>query len=61
MINLLGCNKDDFYNLMLSMNYKKTKETDTYFYIGENKKKSKFISVSKNENPFKKLLELNLK
>ena len=60
MINLLGCNKDDFYNLMLSMNYKKTKETDTYFYIGENKKKSKFISVSKNENPFKKLLELNL-
>tara|TARA_B100000900_G_C20418595_1_gene649959 strand:- start:325 stop:900 length:576 start_codon:yes stop_codon:yes gene_type:complete len=61
MINLLGCNKDDFYNLMLSMNYKKTKETDTYFYIGENKKKSKFISVSKNENPFKKLLELNFK
>ena len=60
MINLLGCNKDDFYNLMLSMNYKKTKETDTYFYIGEKKKKSKFISVSKNENPFKKLLELNL-
>ncbi len=61
MINLLGCNKDDFYNLMLSMNYKKTKKTDTYFYIGENKKKSKFISASKNENPFKKLLELNLK
>ena len=60
MINLLGCNKDDFYNLMLSMNYKKTKETDTYFYIGEKRKKSKFISVSKNENPFKKLLELNL-
>ena len=61
MINLLGCNKDDFYNLMLSMNYKKTKKTDTYFYIGENKKKSKFISINKNENPFKKLLELNLK
>ena len=39
MMNLLGCNKDDFYNLMLSMNYKKTKETDTYIYLGESKKK----------------------
>ncbi len=61
MINLLGCNKDDFYSLMLGMNYKKSKEADTYFYIGENKKKNKLINVNKNANPFKKLLELNLK
>ena len=61
MINLLGCNKEDFYSLMLSMNYKKSKEADTYFYIGENKKKNKLINVNKNANPFKKLLELNLK
>ena len=61
MMNLLGCNKEDFYNLMLSMNYKKSKEADTYFYTGEIKKKGKFISVKKNENPFKKLLSLNIK
>ena len=61
MMNLLGCNKEDFYNLMLSMNYKKSKEADTYFYPGEIKKRSKFINLNKNENPFKKLLSLNLK
>ena len=61
MMNLLGCNKEDFYNLMLSMNYKKSKEADTYFYPGEIKKRGKFINLNKNENPFKKLLSLNLK
>ncbi len=61
MVNLLGCNKNDFYSLMLCMNYKKSKEEDTYFYTGENKKKNKFTNINKGENPFKKLLELNLK
>ena len=61
MMNLLGCNKEDFYSLMLSMNYKKSKEIDTYFYPGEIKKKNKFININKSENPFKKLLTLNLK
>ena len=61
MINLLGCNKEGFYSLMLSMNYKKSKETDTYFYPGEIKRKNKFTNITKNENPFKKLLALNLK
>ena len=61
MINLIGCNKEGFYSLMLSMNYKKGKETDTYFYTGESKRKTKFINIKKNENPFKKLLSLNLK
>ena len=61
MINLIGCNKESFYNLMLSMNYKKSKEPDTYYYTGENKRKTKFINLRKNENPFKKLLSLNLK
>ena len=60
MMNLIGCNKEGFYSLMLSMNYKKSKEVDTYFYTGENKRK-KFINLSKGENPFKKLLALNLK
>ena len=61
MINLIGCNKESFYNLILSMNYKKSKEPDTYYYTGENKRKTKFINLRKNENPFKKLLALNLK
>ena len=61
MMNLVGCNKEDFYSLMLSMNYKKSKEIDTYFYVGENKKKNKFFNINKKENPFNKLLTLNLK
>ena len=60
MMNLIGCNKESFYSLMLSMNYKKSSEVDTYFYTGESKRKSKFI-IKKDENPFKKLLNLNLK
>ena len=61
MMNLIGCNKESFYNLMLSMNYKKGNEVDTYFYVGKSKKKNKFISVKKDENPFKKLLNINFK
>ena len=60
MMNLLGCSKEDFYSLMLSMNYKKSREIDTYFYAGENKK-NKFTDFKRSENPFKKLLTLNLK
>ena len=58
MMNLIGCNKESFYSLMLSMNYKKSKEADTYFYVGESKKKNKFINIKKDENPFKKLLNI---
>ena len=61
MMNLLGCNKEDFYNLMLNMNYKKSKEVDTYIYTGVSKKKIKFGNINNKENPFKKLLSLNLK
>ena len=61
MMNLIGCNKEGFYSLMLSMNYKKSKEIDTYFYTGENKRKDKLVNIKKSENPFKKLLSLNLK
>ncbi len=40
---------------------KKGKEEDTYYYIGEIKRKNKFVNVNKNENPFKQLLTLDLK
>ena len=61
MMNLLGCTKENFYKLMTYMNYKKDKiEEDTYIFRGEKKKTEKFIKFDKKENPFKKLLSLNL-
>ena len=61
MMNLLGCSKDNFYKLMVYMNYKKDKEADTYIFKGEKKKKEKIIRFDKKENPFNKLLSLNIK
>ena len=61
MMNLLGCSKDDFYKLMSNMNYKKEKEIDTYMFIGELKEKRSYYKRPINENPFSKLLNLNLK
>ena len=61
MMNLLGCTKENFYKLMTYMNYKKDKMEDTYIFKGEKKKSEKFIKLNKKENPFKKLLSLNIK
>jgi ATP-dependent RNA helicase SUPV3L1/SUV3 len=61
MMNLLGCSKENFYKLMTYMNYKKDKTVDTYIFMGEKKKKDKLIKFDKKENPFNKLLSLNIK
>ena len=61
MMNLLGCSKENFYKLMTYMNYKKDKVIDTYIFQGERKKKKKIIQFDKKENPFNKLLSLNIK
>ena len=61
MMNLLGCSKENFYKLMSYMNYKKDKTVDTYIFKGEKKKKEKIIRFDKKENPFNKLLSLNIK
>ena len=61
MMNLLGCSKENFYKLMDYMNYKKDKAVDTYIFKGEKKKKEKIIGFDKKENPFNKLLSLNIK
>ena len=37
------------------------KEIDTYIFTGEKKKKKKIIRFDKKENPFNKLLSLNIK
>jgi hypothetical protein len=60
-MNLLGCTKENFCKLMTHMNYKKDKAEETYLFTGEKKKKNKFIKFDKKENPFKKLLSLNIK
>ena len=61
MMNLLGCSKENFYKLMTYMNYKKDKAVDTYVFKGEKKKREKIIQFDKKENPFNKLLSLNIK
>ena len=61
MMNLLGCSKEHFYKLMTYMDYKKDKTEDTYIYRGDRKKSEKMIKFDKKENPFKKLLTLNIK
>ena len=61
MMNLLGCTKENFYKLMKYMDYKKSSSKDTYIFKGEKKKTEKFIKFDKKENPFKKLLSLNIK
>jgi ATP-dependent RNA helicase SUPV3L1/SUV3 len=62
MMNLLGCSKENFFKLINLMNYKKSKEIDTYYFAGEYKKKKEKLIVEKNKsNPFSKLLALNIK
>ena len=62
MMNLLGCSKENFFKLMALMNYKKSKEVDTYYFAGENKKNDEKIIIKKDKsNPFSKLLALNIK
>ena len=61
MMNLLGCSKENFYKLMVNMNYKKDIALDTYVFKGEKRKKEKIIRFDKKQNPFNKLLSLNIK
>ena len=60
MMNLLGCTKENFYNLMSYMNYKKDNAADTYIFKGERRRDNKILKFDKKENPFKKLLSLKL-
>ena len=62
MMNLLGCSKENFFKLMNLMNYKKSKDTDTYYFVGKTKKnKEKSVIKKDKTNPFRKLLALNIK
>ena len=61
MMNLLGCSKENFYKLMTYMDYKKDNAVDTYIFKGGKKKKKNILQFDKKENPFNKLLSLNIK
>ena len=63
MLNLLGCNKENFVKLIKKMNYK-TYEKDNslhFTYIPSRKIIKKDIRKNINDNPFNVLSLLNLK
>ena len=62
MLNLLGCNKDNFKKLLKKMNYKITeKDGEVLFKYSPSKNvKKTFSKKTSKENPFKVLKNLNL-
>ena len=62
MINLIGCSKDNFFKLIDQMNYiRDNNSVDVYSYRGYRKEKKKVKFSKKRDNPFQKLMTLNLK
>ena len=63
MLNLLGCSKDNFINLIKLMNYKSfEKENDTYIkYIPRKLKKFKKFKEIRTDNPFEVLNKISFK
>ena len=67
MINLIGCNKENFFKLMELMQYKLKKikdvKEDFFVYVPKNMKNKKIRNIKKNDknNPFKKLSELRFR
>ena len=65
MINLLGCNKDNFIKLLELMNYKtekRKKENEIHFRYMPKKTSNKKKSFNKNkkyDNPFSVLTNVN--
>tara|TARA_B100000035_G_scaffold32786_1_gene24920 strand:- start:255 stop:569 length:315 start_codon:yes stop_codon:yes gene_type:complete len=61
MINLLGCNKDNFKKLLKSMNYKiLEKNNDIFFKYFPRKTFKKSVKKITKESPFGVLKNLNL-
>ncbi|MDC1032692.1 helicase-related protein [Candidatus Pelagibacter sp.] len=63
MLNLLGCNKDNFKKLIQKMNYKISEKNGELYFKYSPKKKLKKTSDKSNmkENPFEILKNLNLR
>ena len=63
MLNLLGCNKDNFLKLIELMNYKHFEKNKEIFFKYKPSKRTNADSVKnmKNDNPFNVLSQLNIK
>ena len=63
MLNLLGCNKENFVKLIKSMNYKIIeKDKDIYFkYFYSRKQNNNTKRQDKSDNPFNILKKINIK
>ncbi len=64
MLNLLGCNKENFIKLLRRMNYKTYEKEDNIFFKYTPTKKifDKFKkNIDKTDSPFSKLVQLNIK
>ena len=61
MLNLLGCNKDNFINLIKKMDYKTyMKDKEIYFkYSPSKKRKNTFKNIKNVNSPFKVLKNIN--
>ena len=61
MLNLLGCNKENFKKLLKKMNYKVVEKNDGIFfkYIPKKRLKKTYNKKSNKENPFGVLKNLN--
>ncbi len=62
MLNLLGCNQDNFKILLKNMNYKVSEKNDEVFfrYIPKKNIQKNFSKKTRNESPFGVLKNLNL-
>ena len=62
MLNLLGCNKDNFKKLIKKMGYKITEiKEETYFkYLPQKKSKKETFNKKLKESPFGILKDLNI-
>ena len=61
MLNLLGCNKENFKKLIINMGYKITEKNNNVFFKYKPQKilKKKFNKQTKKESPFGILKNLN--
>ena len=62
MLNLLGCSKNNFKNLIKKMNYKITEKSEDLFfkYMPQKKNKKTLVRKINKENPFEVLKNLDL-
>jgi len=64
MLNLLGCSKNNFIQLIQKMNYETSEENNEFYfkYAPTKQKIKKFINKSqKTDNPFNILRNINFK